>query len=59
MQLTNKSYSSRGSYCSNFCNERNGIFVLGVGFFFFRQISTFELAIFDVIIYITQKVLLS
>ena len=28
-------------YCSDFRNESNGIFVLGVGFFFFRQISTF------------------
>ena len=29
------------SYCSDFRYESNGIFVLGVGFFFFRQISTF------------------
>ena len=28
-------------YCSDFRYESNGIFVLGVGFFFFRQISTF------------------
>ena len=34
-------------YCSDFRYESNGIFVLGVGFFFFRQISTFYLAIFD------------
>ena len=27
--------------CSDFRYESNGIFVLGVGFFFFRQISTF------------------
>ena len=29
------------TYCSDFRYESNGIFVLGVGFFFFRQISTF------------------
>ena len=29
------------AYCSDFRYESNGIFVLGVGFFFFRQISTF------------------
>ena len=29
------------SYCSDFRKESNGLFVLGVGFFFFRQISTF------------------
>ena len=28
-------------YCSDFRYESNGIFVLGVGFFSFRQISTF------------------
>ena len=28
-------------YYSDFRYESNGIFVLGVGFFFFRQISTF------------------
>ena len=28
-------------FCSDFRYESNGIFVLGVGFFFFRQISTF------------------
>ena len=28
-------------YCSDFRYESNGIFVLGMGFFFFRQISTF------------------
>ena len=28
-------------YCSDFRYESKGIFVLGVGFFFFRQISTF------------------
>ena len=33
-------------FCSDFPNESNGIFVLGV-IFFFRQISTFKLAIFD------------
>ena len=33
--------------CSDFRNESDGIFVVGVGFFFFRQISTFQLAIFD------------
>ena len=27
--------------CSDFRYESDGIFVLGVGFFFFRQISTF------------------
>ena len=27
--------------------KKNGIFVLGVGFFFFRQNSTFLLAVFD------------
>ena len=27
--------------------ESNGIFVLGVGFFFFRQVLAFEPAIFD------------
>ena len=36
-----------GSFCSDFRYESNGIYVLGVGFFFFRQISTFLLAIFD------------
>ena len=35
------------SCCSDFRYESNGIFVLRVGFFFFRQISTFYLAIFD------------
>ena len=34
-------------YCSDFRCESNGIFVLGVGFFFFRQISIFYLANFD------------
>ena len=29
------------NYCSDFRYESNGIFVFGVGFFFFRQISTF------------------
>ena len=29
------------SFCSDFRNKTNGIFVLGVGFFFFRQISIF------------------
>ena len=29
-------------YCSDFRYESNGIFVLGVGFFFFRQNSTFN-----------------
>ena len=29
--------------CSDFRYESNGIFVFGVGFFFFRQISTFQL----------------
>ena len=29
------------TFCSDFRYESNGIFVLGVGFFFFRQISTF------------------
>ena len=29
------------SYCSDFRYESNGIFVLGVGVFFFRQILTF------------------
>ena len=28
-------------FCSDFQYESNGIFVLGVSFFFFRQISTF------------------
>ena len=28
------------AYCSDFRYETNGIFMLGVGFFFFRQIST-------------------
>ena len=28
-------------YCSDFRYESNGIFVLGVSFFFFRQISAF------------------
>ena len=28
-------------FCSDFRYEINGIFELGVGFFFFRQISTF------------------
>ena len=28
-------------YCSDFRYESNGILVLGVGFFLFRQISTF------------------
>ena len=28
-------------FCSDFRYESNGIFVLGWGFFFFRQISTF------------------
>ena len=32
--------------CSDFRYESNGILVRGVGFFFFRQISTFLLAIF-------------
>ena len=40
-------------YCSDFRYESNGIFVLGVGFFFFRQISTFYLAIFDGIFFIS------
>ena len=31
-------------FCSDFPNESNGIFVLGV-VFFFRQIATFKLAI--------------
>ena len=35
------------NFCSEFRYESNGIFVLGVAFFFFRQISTFYLAIFD------------
>ena len=35
------------AYCSDFRYESNGIFVLGVGFFFFRQISTFWLANLD------------
>ena len=29
------------NFYSDFLNGSNGIFVLGVGFFFFRQISTF------------------
>ena len=29
------------SCCSDFRYDSDGIFVLGVGFFFFRQISTF------------------
>ena len=29
------------AYCSDFRYESNELFVLGVGFFFFRQISTF------------------
>ena len=33
-------------FCSNFCNESNGIFVLEVAIFF-KQISTFYLTIFD------------
>ena len=33
-------------YCSDFLYESNGIFVLGMDFFF-RQISTFLLASFD------------
>ena len=32
---------SREFYCSDFRYESNGIFVLGVGFFFFRQILDF------------------
>ena len=40
-------------YCFNFRYESNGIFVLGVGFFFFRQISTFCLAIFDGIFFLS------
>ena len=40
-------------YCSDFRYESNGIFMLGVGFFFFRQVSTFELAIFDEIFFIS------
>ena len=43
----------RVSFCSDFRYESNGIFVLGVGFFFFRQISTFYLAIFDGIFFIS------
>ena len=35
------------TYCSDFRYKSNGIFVLRVGFFFFRQISTFYLAVFD------------
>ena len=42
-------------YCSDFRYESDGIFVLGVGFFFFRQISTFYLAIFDRIFFISFK----
>ena len=34
-------------YSSDFRNESNGIFVLGWAFFFFKQISTFYLAISD------------
>ena len=33
--------------CFDFRYENNGMLVLGVGFFFFRQISTFKLAILD------------
>ena len=41
-------------YCSDFRYESNGIFVLGV-VFFLRQISTFELAIFDGILLYHSK----
>ena len=40
-------WTRRNAYCSDFRYESYEIFVLGVGFFFFRQISTFQLAIFD------------
>ena len=39
-------FIAKTSYCPDFRNESDGIFVLGVGIFF-RQISTFELTIFD------------
>ena len=42
-------------YCSDFRCESNGIFVLGVGFFFFRQISIFYLANFDGFFFISFK----
>ena len=40
-------------YCFDIRYESNGIFVLGVGFF--RQISTFERAIFDGVFFISFK----
>ena len=43
------------SCCSDFRYKSNGIFVLGVCFFFFRQISTFLLAIFDRICFNRSK----
>ena len=43
-------------YVSDFRYESNRIFVLGVGFFF-RQISTFQLAIFDGIFLYHSKVI--
>ena len=39
-------FCSGQAYCSEFRYDSNGIFVLGVGFFFLKQISTFQLAIF-------------
>ena len=37
----NQLFAEKPPCCSDFRYESNGIFVLGVGFFFFRQISTF------------------
>ena len=41
-----KNFKLQDYFCFDFCNESNGIFVLGVSFFL-RQISTFYPAIFD------------
>ena len=40
-RYSGKKIKSVEDFFSDFRYESNGIFVLGVGFFFFRQISTF------------------
>ena len=52
-------FSIRINFSSDFRNENNEMFVLGVSFFFFWQVSTFYLAILRKYFYIIQKISLS
>ena len=42
-------------FCYDFRNKSNGIIVVGGNFFFCRQVSTFQLAIFDGNFFISFK----